>query len=503
MKAAPFLWLTQATMRSGLCALGLTILVPASVRGQTLPAPPLLDDFFALAARDEKTSDAAARRLGLVWKDSYAAMVIDLARFFRPARPEETSDIDRLSIDDDGPTAPPQGATREQPSVASARSPEERIRARLMRFLAKQTRKSFGDNLKLWRKWSWSLPSDPHPEYARFKARLYANVDPRMAPFFEATTRPRIRLDEVDWGGVGVNGIPPLDQPKVMNAADAKFMGDKNVVFGLVINGEARAYPKRILAWHEMALDTLGGVELAVVYCTLCGTVIPYETVIGPRSFKLGTSGLLYRSNKLMFDHETKSLWSTIEGRPVLGPLAESDFVLKYRPVVTTSWREWKTSHPETTVLSLDTGHERDYREGAAYRTYFSHDDLMFEVPVEDRRLKRKAEVVTFLAGREQQIPLALDAAFLKRNPVHVFATGGADYVVLTTEGGANRIYAGQGTRFVRASDLEVFDEEGRAWSIMEDRLQSPTGDVRLRQPARRTFWFAWISQYPGTQLIK
>lgn len=467
-------------------------------------APPL-EDFVALASREEKAAEAAGKRLAPVWKDGYAAMVLDLARFFRPARevPPAGVEEDALGGGDEPQTGnAPRGAS--EPFRPVTRSPESLIRDRLMRFLAARTGKSFGNDLKRWRKWSWTLPYEPHPEYAAFKARLYANVDPRMATFFEAKVEPRIRLDEIDWGGVGVNGIPPLDQPKVVAAAAAKYMGDKNVVFGLEINGEARAYPKRILAWHEMARDTLGGVNLAVVYCTLCGTVIPYETVSGGRSYTLGTSGLLYRSNKLMFDADTNSLWSTIEGRPVVGPLAQSETTLKYRPVVTTTWKEWRAAHPDTTVLSLDTGHQRDYDEGVAYRSYFSHDDLMFEVPGEDKRLKRKAEVVTFLAGTGGEVsPVALEAAFLRRNPVHLFTAGGARFVVLSTEGGANRVYRAGETRFVRASAQEAFDAEGRGWAIGEDALTGPAGETRVREPARRTFWFAWFSQYPGTVLIR
>ncbi|MBK5257070.1 MAG: DUF3179 domain-containing protein [Vicinamibacteria bacterium] len=470
-----------------------------------LAQPPPLEDFVALASKDEKASEAAADRLAPVWKDAYAAMVLDLARFFRPARDPSPSGVpdDSLGGDEDAQTGSAPRGTGEafRPAI---RTPESLIRGRLMRFLSRQTGKSFGNDLKQWRKWSWTLPHDPHPEYAAFKSRLYANIDPRMATFFSAGTKPRIRLDEIDWGGVGVNGIPPLDQPKTVAAPAAAFMGDKNVVFGLVVNGEARAYPKRILAWHEMALDTLGGVKLAVVYCTLCGTVIPFETAIGDRSFTLGTSGLLYRSNKLMFDLETKSLWSTIEGRPVVGPLAQSEIVLKYRPVVTTTWKEWRTAHPETTVLSLDTGYKRDYDEGVAYRNYFSNDDLMFEVPEDDKRLKRKAEVVTFLAGADPSLtPVALDAAFLKKNPVHLFSAGGTNYVALTTEGGANRIYKAGTTRFVRFSGVDVFDELGRVWKVGEERLESPDGQTATREPARRTFWFAWFSQFPETALIK
>jgi hypothetical protein len=410
---------------------------------------------------------------------------------------------DSLGEDDPQTAAAPRSG-RETPFVAAARTPESLIRGRLMRFLAKRTKKSFGDDLKKWRKWSWTIPYEPHPEYSMFKARLYANVDPRMASFFESAVPPRIRLDEIDWGGVGVNGIPPLDQPKTLPAAEAKFMADRNVVFGVVINGEARAYPKRIIAWHEMALDTLGGVKLAVVYCTLCGTVIPYETVASGRTFTLGTSGLLYRSNKLMFDLETKSLWSTLEGRPVVGPLTDSTIVLKYRPVVTTTWKEWRSQYPKTTVVSLETGHDRDYDEGVAYRGYFSHDDLMFEVPGEDKRLKRKAEVVTFFAGDERKlVPVALDSALLRKSPVHMFEAAGASWVALTTEGGANRVYRAGTTRFVRMGGSEVWDEQGRAWRILEDELTGPDGETRPREPARRTFWFAWFAQFPQTILLQ
>ncbi len=468
-------------------------------------SPPALEDFAALAAKDEKVSEAAAERLAQGWKDNYAAMVLDLARFFRPDRqPAQGQVEDDRPVSDDEPRTG--GAPRgdREPFRPAIRTPESLIRGRLMRFLSRQTGKTYGNDLKLWRKWLWTLPDDPHPRYAAFKGRLYANVDPRMAAFFESAVKPRIRLDEIDWGGVGPNGIPPLDQPKVLTADAAKYLAGKNVVFGIVVNGEARAYPKRILAWHEMARDTVGGVKLAVVYCTLCGTVIPYETVVGGRSFALGTSGLLYRSNKLMFDLETMSLWSTIEGRPVVGPLADSSIALKPRPVVTTTWEEWRKAHPGTTVLSLDTGYQRDYDEGVAYRAYFSHDDLMFEVPAQDKRLKRKAEVVTFFAGGELAVvPVALEAAFLRKRPVHPFSASGVDYVALTTPGGANRIYEAGGTSFVRMSGEEVLDDRDRAWKIGEEGLDGPGGETCPRVPARRTFWFAWFSQFPGTTLIQ
>ena len=206
-----------------------------------------------------------------------------------------------------------------------------------------------------------------------------------------------IRLDEVDWGGVPPNGIPPLEYPAHLAAADAEYLDDDNIVFGIAVNGEASAYPKRILAWHEMAIDRVGGIELTIVYCTLCGTVIPYESLVDGQHIRFGTSGLLYRSNKVMFDHGTKSLWNTFEGVPVIGSLVGSGLQLTRRSMVTTTWGEWRARHPETTVLSLETGQQRDYSEGAAYRDYFSTDQLMFQVQARDDRLDNKDEVVVML----------------------------------------------------------------------------------------------------------
>ena len=246
------------------------------------------------------------------------------------------------------------------------------------------------------------------PAYADFKASLHEQVDPRFRLYFAAERPTLIRLDEVVWGGVWQDGIPPLRAPRMLRARDAKYLADSDVVFGIEVNGDARAYPKRILAWHEMFTDRVGGIEVAGVYCTLCGAVILYETTHAGRAHRLGTSGFLYRSNKLMYDADTQSLWNTLEGRPVIGPLAGQDISLATREIVTTTWGEWRRRHPSTTVLSLDTGHRRDYDEGAAYRDYFATDAVMFPVPETDARLANKAEVLVPRFGRPGERPLAI-----------------------------------------------------------------------------------------------
>ena len=481
------------------------------------PAAPPLDLFFDAVSPDDRRAKAALDALTPRWKDSYTSMIIDMARLLRPSAPaEEDTSVAEFGgrLDEESDDGRNSSRRSEDFDTAVRRPPtrESLVRTRLIQFLERRTGKHFDPQLRSWRDWMWTLPYDPHPEYARFKGAVYSAIDPRMARFFPPGVRSLIRLDEVDWGGVQVNGIPPLYYPKVLPGSEAGYLKDGHLVFGLVVNGQARAYPKRILAWHEMARDRVGGVELHVVYCTLCGTVIPYESVAGNRTWRLGTSGLLYRSNKLMFDEETGSLWSTLEGRPVIGELVDTGLQLQSRPVVTTTWGEWRAEHPETTVLSLDTGHTRDYSEGAAYRDYFAHDNLYFQVPDDDRRLKNKAEVLTLrvrpVAGGEA-VPVAIAQALLRRTMVYHLEVAGRRLVVVTSRAGANRVYAlgSSGVTFQtrRPDDRTAVDGNGRAWRVTEDELVgTDDGATRLpRVSAQRAFWFGWRAQFPETLLLR
>lgn len=486
--------------------------------------------FEAAFASDETVAARALDEIAAAWRDGYASMLVDMARFMRPVSRARLPQAPSGGILGDGSGTPDDGVRdggARTPGAARgfdadpgvprrAEHPTTRIRRRLVEFLELQTGQSFGDDLDDWRDWYWNRPYEPHPAYAQFKAVLYGRiVDERMASFFPADAQQLIRLDEVDWGGVPPNGIPPLDHPAHIPASEAGYLADKHIVFGIYQNGEARAYPKRILAWHELALDRLGGTELTIVYCTLCGTVIPYGSEPGGRHFTLGTSGLLYRSNKLMFDAETMSLWSTVEGRPVIGPLAGEDIELSAYPVVTTTWREWRATHPETTVLSIDTGHERDYDEGAAYRNYFGTDRLMFGVPQLDERLKNKDEVLAFLvrpagASGEEALrqPVALSVKFLKKKQNRLYGLSVADreLVVVTTRDGANRIFESGSVRLTSLrGDGSLRDSEGRSWRVTEDALVTDAEGVASlpRIPARRAFWFGWYAAFPDTELIK
>ena len=459
--------LASRTSAAGIIAAGVALWIASSFPSiaQTEAGRAAADDFFALAVgRGQAEQTAALERIGLHWQPAFTSMALETIRLQR------------------------------DPRVAIA----------LIELLVANSEQQHGFDLDAWYRWLWAQPEQVHPEYPDFKAALYALIDPKFAGYFSAERARIIRLDEVVWGGVRQDGIPPLRGPDMLPAEAATYLADDNVVFGIEVNGDARAYPKRILAWHEMFVDEVGGVPVVGVYCTLCGTVILYRTELDGNRYELGTSGFLYRSNKLMYDRATQSLWSTMRGVPVIGPLVGQDIALPRMSVVTTTWGEWRRRHPETRVLSLETGHVRDYSEGEAYREYFATDELMFPVPSLDRRLDNKAQVLALLFAEHPQSPLAISAEFLLANPVYHEAVADIGFLVLTDESGANRVYQAGSPAIVEWDrDATALDRDGVRWSVSEAALTAPDGRRRLRLPAHRAFWFGWYAAFSHTRLIQ
>lgn len=136
----------------------------------------------------------------------------------------------------------------------------------LYSILKEKTGKNYSLDSDGWHQWLWSEKYKEHPDYAKFKGELYKHIDPKFEAYFDNNPQSTIRLDEVRWGGVIQDGIPPLRNPKMLEANKASYLADTDVVFGIEVNGDFRAYPKRILAWHEMFTDTIQGVPLAGVY---------------------------------------------------------------------------------------------------------------------------------------------------------------------------------------------------------------------------------------------
>ena len=222
---------------------------------------------------------------------------------------------------------------------------------------------------------AWDLPAPP--DYVSWKRIFFEFVEPDWIPFFDDADAD-IDWRLLSWGGVFMDDrqphqvnspcirgcIPAINDPAVTDAAGGDWYPDERLVFGVVVNGEARAYPKNIMEIHEMVNDTVGGRRIGMPYCTLCGSAQAYFTDRPPpgfRNIELRTSGLLSRSNKVMFDYNTKSVFDTFRGIAVSGPLQDENYVLEMLTVVTSTWGEWKAAYPDTTIVAADGGLGRFY----------------------------------------------------------------------------------------------------------------------------------------------
>lgn len=320
---------------------------------------------------------------------------------------------------------------------------------------------------------AWDL--DAPPGYADYKERLFTLVDVGWAPFFnDAAADVDWRL--VSWGGVLIDNrqlgdrdpclrgcIPAIDDPRVTPAAEGDWYSDDAVVFGVTINGESRAYPKNIMEVHEMINDTLGGRRIGMPYCTLCGSAQAFHTDVVPDGFStlvLRTSGLLARSNKVMYDLENQSMFDTFLGVALTGPLREAGFVLEPVTVVTTTWGEWKVAHPETTIVAQDGGLGRVYPDDP-------------------------------LRGRDANGPIFPVGDVDPRLPVQEPVVGvvGSDGTVVAFPAAAARTALSAGSSVTAAGiDLRLDGGGLRAFDAAGDEL-----------PTHESFWFAWSQFQPDT----
>lgn len=322
---------------------------------------------------------------------------------------------------------------------------------------------------------AWDLPAPPG--YRELKRDLFLLIEPRWASFFsDADSTIDWRL--VGWGGVYIDDrpdatsgqicprgcIPALDQPKVTPASEGDWYPKDAIVFGLVINGQARAYPKHMMEIHEMVNDTLGGRQIGMPYCTLCLSAQAYFTDQVP-GFKplLRTSGLLSRSNKLMYDVRSGSVIDTFTGQARSGAMRKAGITLAQTTVVVTTWGAWRTAHPNTTVLAQDGGIGRNY-------------------PLNPLR------------GRDDQGPIFPVGDVDPRLPVH-------EVVLAVTSP------QGQALAFQRSAALLAL-AAGEKVSLGGVEVRSEAGGLRAfadgkEITSQQSFWFAWSQFKPKTQLWK
>jgi hypothetical protein len=303
-------------------------------------------------------------------------------------------------------------------------------------------------------------------------------------------------------------------------AVAALYLSPEEPVFGIALNGDVRAYPLRILDWHEMANDVVGGVPVSLAYCTLCGAGIAYDGKASDgNTYTFGSSGFLFRSNKLMYDRQTNTLWNQLTGEPVLGQLAGKAIRLSLLPVVLTTWQDWVEQHPDTQVLSISTGFNRSYVPGAAYGDYFADKGTMFPVWQRSKALPDKARIY---ALQIDGLPKAYELTALIEEKVLNDVLGEAALVLVAQRGTVNvegsnlrvgpitydsggevRAYQRGNHSFTASSNLDILiDEHGQPWQVTEDALVGPDGKRLERIPGHLAYWFGWFAFFPNTQLF-
>lgn len=466
------------------------------------------------------------------------------------------------------------------------------------------------------------------PAYDEFKGMvLSVFVDAEFARFFQpgVMDTARVNLVEAVWGGVSVDGIPSLVNARHITPEDAAAEGERltefcreddcrypapdELVFGVSINGDHRAYPLRVLNWHEMFNDVLGftpmydapegevdchfraptafsavarsgedqvqvvgysagcpesgwlaaealewpesdwatvrdllpdvaaddepldeadgvrgrvrGRPVMLTYCTLCGSGVLYDVTIpdlvvngesrGETVLEFGSTGLLMRSNKLMYDRNTDTVWNAMTGEPAFGPLAGTDVRLPILPVVVTDWATWLEEHPDTSVLSLYTGYRRDYTNGAAYERYFNDPQyLMFPVWQQDTDAQDNKDMVFTLNIGDEAKAYPLDILIEEQVSNDTFA--GVALVIVTRAtperdffepgGAAVRAYE-RGEHVFNPGDAanEIVDEAGNVWAVSEEALLGPAGEALPRLGGHLAYWFGWYAFYPETEV--
>ena len=276
----------------------------------------------------------------------------------------------------------------------------------------------------------------------------------------------RAKVDAIARGGPPKDGIPAIDRPRFVAAAEARLAADDRVL-GIAVDGVARAYPIRILNWHEVVNDRFGERDVIVTYCPLCGTGMAFDGAIGAQRTTFGVSGLLYNSDVLLYDRATESLWSQILRTAVTGPLKGRR--LEPLPLAHTSWADWRARHPGTTVLSTDTGFARNY-DRDPYAGYDRIQRLMFDVQHRDDRFPLKEWVLGVEVGDR-----------VKAYPFSVLARAtGADGVLRDRVGGRT---------------LQIhYDAEHRSARV--------TDEAGRELPSLMAFWFAWVAFHPKTEVL-
>ncbi len=330
-----------------------------------------------------------------------------------------------------------------------------------------------------------------------------------------------VKFDEIFWGGVPRDGIPPIDRPMFTPVGQQDdFLAGREPVIALEISGQARAYPLQILTYHEIVNDDLGGRPVAVTFCPLCNSSVVFDRELFGAVLRFGVSGNLRNSDLIMWDDLTETWWQQLTGEAIVGDLAGA--ALKVRPSQLIAYDEFTAAFPQGQVLTPDTGFIRSY----GINPYGGYDSgsgrpFLFRGALDDR-LRATERVVAVEIGGEAA---AYAFADLRERRAVNDDVGGAKIVVFWTPDTASalgqtsiadadavgsavafeRVVDGRALTFAAAEGGGFADREtGSTWSVTGRALSGPLEGARLPPVVHANhFWFAWAAFKPHTRLYR
>jgi hypothetical protein len=325
-------------------------------------------------------------------------------------------------------------------------------------------------------------------------------------------SRRSVDLDEIISGGPPKDGIPAIDRPRFVSpAAAAAWLDPREPVIAVTVGDQTRAYPLQILIYHEIVNDTLADTPLAVTFCPLCNAALVFDRRLDGRLLDFGTTGLLRKSDLVMYDRQTESWWQQFTGRAIVGELDGA--TLTQHPAQIVAFAEFRTGHPDGQVLSRETGHDRPYGRNP-YRGYDAIDNrpFLFDDPTDPRLPAMERVLAISLGGVDRLYPFAL---FRDRPLIHDSVAGTPVIVMARHEAIAvsrpihsanafDRRVAGRVLEFALRDGEIVDTASGSRWNLLGQALAGPLAGSRLTPlPGGVHFAFAWLAFNPDSEIYR
>lgn len=309
-------------------------------------------------------------------------------------------------------------------------------------------------------------------------------------------------------GGPGKDGIPSIDDPQFIDVDAVNYLEAEDLVLGIKINNQVRAYPHKILDYHEIVNDKIQDLAFCITYCPLTGTGIGWNREINGTVTEFGVSGLIYKNNLIAYDRFTDSQWAQMHNLSVHGEyIGTTAHTLN---IIETKWSTWKKSYPSSSILSTETGFSRDY-DDYPYGDFKTDDDsFLFPVENEDDRLPSKDRVhgiqidSTYVVYpiKEFGNDITVTNTEIKNEKVVVFGSIDDNMVesyFRTVDGAVIEFHAVQDQY-----PVVMEDQTGSQWNIFGEAVSGQREGTQLKiTQSYNGYWYAFADFFPGLPILK